>query len=139
MDPALSNEKKQRMERAIDYAKQYLAALQQLAGAAPRSSRAMIPQCIVSPSFLITAIDPVGRCSLELKSRTYCPVIHINGDQAFPASDTDPGLIVSTLGGPLDDFLFPGIPHATQAIFNVETHIHLIGLTFASTSFKASS
>ncbi|MPZ41862.1 MAG: hypothetical protein GEV05_00375 [Betaproteobacteria bacterium] len=119
------------------FAQTYRQALLDVLDTLPRKSRAFVPPCIEHTSFVLAVADPRGRLAVEFRSRERYPTLKINGNEAQPKSDREPGLIAVASNTKLETLLFPGTTDSSSVTWRLSGHAALHGLTFASAEFMS--
>lgn len=76
------------------FAREYHRSLVGLLDAIPRKSRGFVPPCIGRTAFVIAVADPTGRYAVEFLGRDRHETLDINGNEARPLSEHEPGFIV---------------------------------------------
>ncbi len=119
------------------FARDYHRSLVGLLDAIPRACRKVVPPCISQTAFVIAVADTTGRYSVELLGRDRHETIKINGTEAFPASEFEPGFIVGTPTCCLESVVFQGTTDGSEVTWRLNGHLVIHGLSFASTEFIA--
>jgi len=124
--------------RLAAFAQEYRQAILDILDAIPRTSRTFVPPCVERTSFVLAIRDPSGRLAVELRSRDRYPTLVINGNEAQPASDHEPGLLAVESTSRLETIIFPGTTENSSVTWRLSRHAALHSLTFASRDFVAS-
>ena len=119
------------------FAREYHRSLVGLLDAIPRKSRDFVPQCISRTAFVIAVADPTGRYAVEFIGRDRHETLNINGNEARPSSEHEPGFIVLKPNSRLESIVFPGTTDDSSVTWRLNGHAALHGLSFASADFVA--
>lgn len=119
----------------VEFVGKYYHSLVDLLDTIPNSSREFVPPCISRTGFVIAVSDPSGRYAIEFLGRDRYEKININGNEARPQSETEPGFIILEPTSRLETIIFPGTTDTSPVTWNLSGHAALHGLSFASTEY----
>ena len=124
-------------EDLVAFARLYRQAILELLDTIPQGARNFVPACVEGTSFVIAVTDPTGRLAVEFRGRAKYPKLVINGTEASPESDREPGFIGVESSSKLETVIFPGTTDSSSVTWRLSGHAALHSLTFASREFAA--
>lgn len=116
---------------------EYYRSLVGLLDTIPLKSRNFVPPCISRTGFVIAVLDPSGRYAVEFLGKDRHETLTINGTEARPSSENEPGFIILEPMSRLESVVFPGTTDNSQVTWHLSGHAALYGLSFASADFIA--
>lgn len=119
------------------FAREYYRSLVGLLDTIPLKSRSFVPPCLSRTGFVIAVSDPSGRYAVEFLGRDRHERLTINGNEARPSSEKEPGFIVLEPMARLESVVFPGTTDNSSVTWRLSGHAALHGLSFASAEFVA--
>lgn len=108
----------------------------ELVEAIPEKSRSNVPPCLINTKFVIAVSDVSGRHAVQLIGREHSGRLIVNGVEALPASDEEPGFLALPYNTSLGSVLFPGTTENSWPTHKFTGHMAIHGLYYASAEFQ---
>lgn len=120
----------------LKFSRQYHQALLEIVESIPGKSRSNVPPCLINTKFVIAVSDVSGRHAVQLIGREFSGKLIVNGVEALPASDEEPGFLWAPSVARLEIELFPGTTEKSWPTHRMSGHAAIHGLYYASAEFQ---